>query len=144
MKKLLIFLFLLIPVSSFAVQNKIMVGKSFEKYNYYGYQLQGDHLFTQLTAIGDGLFLGWGIHLDYRQWTIGSSIGKWSPGENSPDLGCPVEFFSFIEYRFSLEIEIDQSVVFYPDLSISIGHMSNAHLEHKNPGINIISLNFLF
>jgi hypothetical protein len=85
-------------------------------------------LFSQYCSGYVGLGLGWEYYLT-KQIVI---IPSFSPGfywkGKGRDLGCPLEFRSAIECAYEMENKMR--------VGFQVGHISNAHLSNRNPGLN--------
>jgi len=69
------------------------------------------------------------------QLTVGTGPGWYRHEHNDPDLGYAIEFASWVE--ISAEI-------MHQRVGLSLTHLSNAHLGHRNPGTEALGLNIHF
>jgi len=80
-----------------------------------------------------GIGMGWECYITKRIVIIPS----FSPGiywrGSGKKLGCPLEFRSALELAYELKNHVR--------IGIEIFHVSNAHLSHRNPGFNALTVN---
>ncbi len=109
----------------------------------YQYPQFWKHLKPQLTFLFSkryskymGIGVGWEFYLT-KQIILTPSF---SPGiywkGNGRDLGYPIEFRSALEIVYEMKNQMR--------IGIQIFHLSNAHLSHKNPGLNALTLCLAF
>jgi lipid A 3-O-deacylase len=88
-----------------------------------------------LSAFGSG-FVGVGLSWEFYLTKQFIFIPSFSPGiywkGRGRDLGCPLEFRSCVEFSYEMKNKIR--------IGIQVIHVSNAHLSHKNPGFNALTL----
>jgi hypothetical protein len=88
-----------------------------------------------LSEYGSG-FVGFGFGWEYYLTKHIVVIPSFSPGfywkGKGKNLGCPLEFRSALEISYETEKRIR--------VGIQVFHVSNAHLSHKNPGFNALTL----
>ncbi len=87
-------------------------------------------------AHGGSLYGGGGVlhsfQLARHVWlTIGTGPGLFRHKGNDPDLGCAVEFASWVEVS---------TIAMGRHIGLTFGHLSNAHLGSRNPGTEMIGL----
>lgn len=89
-------------------------------------------------ATTDGsLWLGGGLLYDWQfadTWHLkpGIGVGYYSRGSSHLDLGHPIEFRS--------QLELAKQFNEQHSLGLAISHLSNAHLDSTNPGVEVVSL----
>jgi lipid A 3-O-deacylase len=99
-----------------------------------------DHLkpWLGVQATTDGsLWLGGGVLYDWQfadSWHLkpGLGVGYYSRGSSDLDLGHPVEFRS--------QLEIAKDINAQNSLGLAVSHLSNADLDDRNPGVEVLSL----
>jgi lipid A 3-O-deacylase len=74
------------------------------------------------------------LHLSRRFILMPSFAPGFYQSGLEPDLGFPLEFRSQLELSFQFENEVR--------LGFSLSHLSNAHLGHRNPGVEVIALTY--
>lgn len=101
-------------------------------YLWLQFRPQTTFLLSQYGSGYIGLGFGWEWYLT-KQIII---IPSFTPGVywkgNGKNLGHPIEFRSALEISYEMENKIR--------IGIQISHISNAHLSHKNPGLNALTL----
>ncbi len=91
-----------------------------------------------LSTKGSPLFAGGGLMLYQNlgtDWSIAVSSGPgYFPAEKWLDLGSHLEFFS--------SIEVSRRIAAAQMVSVSVGHISNAGLGHRNPGSEVVRFGY--
>ncbi len=91
----------------------------------------GIFMTTQLAT-----FIYGGVGYDFILWDRIVITPSFSPGwyirGNGKNLGFPIEFRSALECAFQFKKGAR--------LGLAISHLSNAHLSHRNPGVNTLVL----
>jgi hypothetical protein len=83
-----------------------------------------------------GLGIGWEFYLTKQILIIPSfSPGLYWKGKGR-DLGYPIEFRSALEVSYELKNKVR--------IGVEISHLSNAHLSHRNPGFNALTVCLTF
>ncbi len=79
-------------------------------------------------------YTGFNLDFEYKQYAItpGLAMGAYSKG-NGKNLGGTIEFYSSIEVGYRFEQNGHR-------LGVSLGHLSNAGIYKKNPGIEDLRL----
>ena len=91
-----------------------------------------------VQATTDGtVWLGGGLLYDWQfaeNWHLkpGLGVGYYSRGSSDLDLGYPVEFRT--------QLEIAREINAQNSLGLAVSHLSNAHLDNVNPGVETLSL----
>lgn len=85
--------------------------------------------------IGGGLLYDWNFQ-DSWYLTPSFGAGLYAQGSSDLDLGHPIEFRSQLEISYAFDNDAR--------VGLSLSHMSNAGLDSKNPGTEILSLSISY
>lgn len=106
------------------------------KYLWHTVRPQVNLTVPEFCSFFVGLGIGWEWHLTKKITLTPSFIPGVFYRGNGRNLGFPIEFRSAIELTYKLNNKIS--------VGIQASHISNAHLSHRNPGMNAYVVFFAF
>lgn len=114
----------------------IQIEFKYGRYLWKQLRPQAIFLLSQYEAGFIGAGLCWEFYLTKEIVLIPSFCPGFYWKGNGRDLGCPLEFRSAFEISYELQNKIR--------IGAQVSHVSNAHLSHRNPGFNCLTLNIAF
>lgn len=100
--------------------------------SYYGFHpwVEADIARFGSHHAGAGLLYNFDLP-DRKRFTIGTGPGIYRHEGNDPNLGCAIEFATWVELS---------GIIMQRRVGLTFAHLSNAHLSSRNPGTEAVGL----